>query len=60
MTIMTLQEAADYLKISKTFLAKLCRLNKVPHVRMGRRYIFTQETLNEWLQKEMKGEMKIG
>jgi excisionase family DNA binding protein len=43
------QEAADYLKISYWTLLEKARKGLVPHVRIGRRVIFSQEGLDQWM-----------
>jgi len=59
-TIMTLKETAEFLRVSAFTVAQLCRQNKIPHIKIGKRYIFVKETLEDWLKNEMKGEVSNG
>lgn len=55
-TVMTLQQAADYLRISKAHLSNVIG-GKVPgvqpmrSVRIGRRILIRQEWMDQWLEK---------
>lgn len=63
MTIMTLKETAEFLKVSTFTIRQLCIQNKIPHLKLGRRYIFTKEALIEWLENQMnqtKGDVANG
>ena len=56
MTGMTLDEVANYLKISKSLVRKLCVTEKLPHVRLGTRYLFSKEDLEGWLDARKVGQ----
>lgn len=51
--VMNSTEAAEYLKISRTFLTKLAKEKKVPYMRIGRGYRFTKESLNAWINDRL-------
>ncbi len=54
MSVMTAEEAADYLKISRKNLYILCRNGEIPYARVGTRLRFSLEILNEWLNSQME------
>jgi len=56
MTGMTLDEVANYLKISKSLVRKLCVTDNLPHVRLGTRYLFSKEDLEAWLDARKVGQ----
>ena len=47
--LLSVEDAAAYLKFSTAFLYKLCKENKIPHVNYGRHIIFRKTDLYEWL-----------
>ena len=49
MDLLSVEEAAAYLKFSTTYLYKLCKEKKIPHVNYGRHIIFRKTDLYEWL-----------
>jgi excisionase family DNA binding protein len=54
--VLTLPQAAEYLKISKAHLSnvingKVKGVLKLPFVRVGRRILIKREWLNDWLEK---------
>ena len=47
---LTLEEAADYLGFSKSYLYKLTSANKIPHYKpQGKRLYFAKSELDTWL-----------
>lgn len=44
--VMTVQEAADYIKMSTSWLKK--QLKDVPHFHLGTRLLFNKEDLDSW------------
>ena len=52
--VLTLAEAAKYLRISQTFLYRLAREQKTPCARLGKRYLFSRATLAKWLDARME------
>ena len=53
--ILNVEEAAAYLKFSTTYLYKLAKEKKIPHVNYGRHIIFRKKDLYDWL-----GAMVVG
>ena len=51
-TVMTLDELAVYLKLSKSTLYKLCAEGKVPGQKVGRHWRFHKESIDQWLRTE--------
>lgn len=49
MDLLSVEEAAAYLKFSTTFLYRLAREQKIPHVNYGRHIIFRKSDLYNWL-----------
>ena len=51
--VLTIDELAGYLKISKSTLYKLAQDGKLPGQKVGRHWRFHRETIDHWLgQKE--------
>jgi excisionase family DNA binding protein len=49
--IMTMDELAEYLKISKSTLYKLAVENKLPGQKIGKRWRFHRDAIDEWLKQ---------
>ncbi len=49
MEILSVEEAAAYLRFSVTYLYRLARANKIPHATYGRHVIFRKADLYEWV-----------
>lgn len=47
--VMTIDELADYLKISKSTLYHLVRRGEVPGTKIGRHWRFRREVIDRWL-----------
>ncbi len=47
--LLSVEEAAAYLKFSTAFLYKLCKENKIPHVNYARHILFRKSDLYNWL-----------
>lgn len=47
--ILTVQEAADFLRIGRNFLYQLKAANKVPYHKIGMRLVFFKHELVEWI-----------
>ena len=56
MELLSVEEAAAYLKFSTTYLYRLCREKKIPHVNYGRHIIFRKADLFNWLGKMVEYE----
>jgi len=55
MTILTVRQAAEFLRMSPRHLRQLCKDSDVPHRQLGRgRITFSQEALEEWWLKDCK------
>jgi excisionase family DNA binding protein len=48
--IMTMDELAEYLKISKSTLYKLAVENKLPGTKIGKRWRFHRDAIDRWVQ----------
>lgn len=52
MTIwLSVEEAADFLRIGKTRLYALTRNGRIPASRSGKKWTYEREALNEWLRR---------
>ena len=49
--IMTLEEAAKYLKIGKSTLYKMARKEKIPAVKIANQWRFRKEDIDKWLRE---------
>lgn len=47
--VLSFAEACKYLGFSKTFMYKLCKEKKIPHVNYGRHLLFRKADLFDWL-----------
>ena len=52
---MTMDELAEYLKISKSTLYKLAQDNKLPGQKIGKRWRFHKDTVGRWVQNYPSG-----
>lgn len=50
-SILTIDELADYLKISKSTLYKLAQAGKIPGQKVGRNWRFRKEAIDRWLEE---------
>jgi len=53
-TILNIDEACKFLKISKQSLYKHLKTGKIPAMRMGKAWKFHKTLLDEWLIREMR------
>jgi len=53
-TVMTIDDLAKYLKLSKSTLYKLCAEGKVPGTKVGRHWRFHLAVIDHWLGQERK------
>lgn len=53
--ILTIDELAAYLKISKSTLYKLVREGKIPSQKIGRHWRFRKKAIDQWLEKTQTG-----
>lgn len=52
--IMSIAEAASYLTISKYFLYTLVKGGFVPYAKIGKRIVFRQQDLYDWIGQNIK------
>jgi len=50
---MTLTEASQYMKLSKSYLYKLVVRKSIPHIRLGYKIIFNKVAIDEWMEKKV-------
>lgn len=50
-SILTIDELAEYLKISKSTLYKLAQAGKVPGQKVGRHWRFRKPAIDRWFEK---------
>ena len=48
--IMTLDDLAAYIKLSKSSLYKLCQAGKVPGTKVGRHWRFHKDVIDAWIK----------
>jgi len=48
--ILTLQEAADFLKVGRNAMSKMVNEGKIPGKKVGREWRFSKQALIEWLK----------
>ena len=56
--ILTIEELAIYLKVSKSTLYKLVQEGKVPGQKVGRHWRFRREVIDRWLDHPSDGPSK--
>lgn len=56
--VLTIDELAAYLKVSKSTLYKLVQEGKVPGQKVGRHWRFRRETIDRWLDQSNDGPTK--
>ena len=49
--VLTIDDLAAYLKISKSTLYKLAQQSKIPGQKVGRHWRFRKETIDRWLDQ---------
>ena len=47
-TLMTLQEVADYLRVTRSTIHRLLKRNQIPAFRIGRHWRFNTEEIETW------------
>ena len=57
-TVLTIDQLADYLKLSKSSLYHLARRGDVPGRKIGRHWRFHKDSIDEWLRKGGKAGTK--
>lgn len=49
--ILTISEAADYIKLAKGTLYQYIHYGKIPHYKIGNRVMFKKEDLDDFIEK---------
>ncbi|MFN3477022.1 MAG: response regulator [Candidatus Methylomirabilales bacterium] len=57
-SLLTVQEAARYLKLKTITIYRLAQRGKVPAIKVGRSWRFQKEVLNEWLRRKAEGTLR--
>lgn len=52
--VLTIEELADYLKISKSTLYKLAQEGRIPGQKVGRHWRFRKQTIDRWLEEDQR------
>ena len=55
--ILTCQECADYLSVSRSTIYRLIKHGKIPAFRMGADWRFSKKALTEWVESQARGEV---
>jgi len=53
--LMTLQEVADYLRVTEKTIYRLLRRGKIPATKVGNQWRFDKTLVDEWLQRNSVG-----
>lgn len=57
---LNIKEVSELTHIGKSSLYKLARSGDIPCMRVGSKYIFTAESIDEWLQKQVSQNAAFG
>jgi excisionase family DNA binding protein len=52
--ILTIEELAEYLKIPRSTLYKICQEGKIPAQKVGRHWRFHKEAIDDWIREGKK------
>jgi excisionase family DNA binding protein len=58
LTIMTVREVAEYLRISEAKVYRLAKERRIPVVRIGKTWRFRKDLLDEWISQCMESSLK--
>jgi len=58
MTILTVHEVAEYLRMSEAKVYRLAKERKLPVIRIGRTWRFRKDLLDDWLSQSVESGMK--
>jgi excisionase family DNA binding protein len=53
--LLTAEQAAELLNVSKWWVRQEARANRIPHVRLGRNVRFDAEALEDWWRARLRG-----
>ncbi len=59
-SVLTIDELAEYLKISKSTLYKLAQEGSVPGQKVGKHWRFHKDTVDEWLCQRKRSNPSAG
>ncbi len=48
---MNVNELEDYIKLSKSTIYKGTMSHRIPHIKAGKKLLFSQDAIDQWLQK---------
>jgi excisionase family DNA binding protein len=57
-SVLTIDDLAEYLQISKSTLYKLAQESKIPGQKVGRHWRFRKETIDRWLDRDENGKRR--
>jgi excisionase family DNA binding protein len=57
--VLNSKEAAEYLKISKSYLVRMAKEKQIPSMRIGRAYRFTRTSLNQWINERLGSDEEV-
>jgi excisionase family DNA binding protein len=50
-----INEIAEYLNTTKGYVYKLTSLQRIPHIKMGKKLLFDLKDINRWLDSKKSG-----
>ena len=53
--LMTVEEVADYLRVTEKTIYRLLKQGKIPAVKVGRQWRFEKAKIDEWLHQSSVG-----
>ena len=56
--VLTANEVAQYLRLSAATVYRLAQAGAIPSVRIGRVWRFQRKLLDEWLNEQMRGNLR--
>jgi excisionase family DNA binding protein len=58
-TIMTVHEVAEYLRMSDAKVYRLVKTKQIPVVRIGKAWRFRKDLLDDWLSQRTEASLKV-
>lgn len=58
-SLMDIEQAAQYLNISVSYIYKLVAKKGIPHVRIASKILFKQQDLDKWVEKRKVNVSKV-
>ncbi len=59
LTILTVHEVAEYLRMSETKVYRLVKDRQLPVLRIGKSWRFRKDLLDEWLSQQIELSLKV-